>query len=240
MSEDSFYINGVEVKQCRKFPNYCTSKDGNVYRISTGRLMAKTFNKDTEYNYCRLCHNNVAQTVRVSHIVANTGWVINPNPDLYTIINHKDGNKLNDSSDNLEWCTLAQNQKHAVATGLKQVGSELYNSVLNEEDVHEVCKRLQEGFRVKDIADEFSVSKDIVRKIKAGDTYFHVRSLYNIPHKYVSEFSEMTVRWVCEQVLSGYSDKQISENCSNRDLKTIDVKRIRYKIRYKIIVDEYF
>ena len=91
-----------------------------------------------------------------------------------------------------------------------------------------------------DIADMFDVTVDAVRKIKAGDTYFHVRSLYDIPHTYLSEFSESTVRWVCERLCEGLADNKISAITTNKNLKTIDVKRIRYKIRYKYISDEYF
>jgi len=35
-------------------------------------------------------------------------------------INHKDGNKLNNSLDNLEWCTKSHNMKHMYDIGLKK------------------------------------------------------------------------------------------------------------------------
>lgn len=43
-----------------------------------------------------------------------------PNPNGYRCINHKDGNKLNNSLNNLEWVTHAQNNKHAYDIGLKK------------------------------------------------------------------------------------------------------------------------
>lgn len=36
-----------------------------------------------------------------------------PNPDNLPVINHIDGNPLNNSIDNLEWCTQSHNMQHA-------------------------------------------------------------------------------------------------------------------------------
>lgn len=236
------YIQDVLVRQSNLWPNYGCSIKGRVFRwewekeMKVGMLRGDGLKS---YPCVRVSHNCKASWVNV-HVMVAECWVHNDDPELKIEVNHIDGDKTNYIVSNLEWVTKSQNQLHAISTGLKQKGEDLYNSQLTNTQVHIICQELQGGARPKDLAEKYECSVDIIRKIKDGSTYFHIRSLYPMEHNYKKDFSESTVRWVCDKIIKGYSDKTISEESTNKDLVIIEIKRIRNKIRYVHITDEYF
>jgi len=196
--------------------------------------------KHDKYVVFRTSHNNKTGFGFLHKIVADC-WVENDNPGVKTQVNHKDGDKENCTPSNLEWVTASQNQRHALSAGLKQQGEDLYNASLSETEVHEICQMLLDGMRGVDIHQYFpNTSKDVIRKIASGDCYMHIRQLYPIEYNYKNTLSESTVRWICHNILQGYSSVNIAKMSTNNHVTKYEVNRIRYKIRYKIISDEFF
>lgn len=69
----------------------------------------------TGYYYVKLTKNGKRKHLRIHRSLAE---LFIPNPENKPCINHKDGNKLNNSFDNLEWCTSSENNFHGYRTGL--------------------------------------------------------------------------------------------------------------------------
>ena len=95
-------------------PNYAVSDVGDVVNKITGCERKPIFDKHTGYLKLDLYENNIPTRKYIHRLVAETFIGGGDNLD----VNHKDGNKLNNSVDNLEFVTRADNLRHAYDTGL--------------------------------------------------------------------------------------------------------------------------
>lgn len=122
--------NGIIWKTITENPNYEISSDGQIRskerrvknsakseRIVKSRIKKTFMRSDTcQYLYVQLYRNNHFKTYAVHRLVAGAFIA---NPDKKPMVNHLDGNKLNNNAWNLEWCTCAENHRHAWDTNLK-------------------------------------------------------------------------------------------------------------------------
>ena len=79
-------------------------------QILKERIVKTTYPKNGWYPYLSLCKNGIYKNYSIHRLLAE---VFIPNPNNYPVINHIDGNKQNNSLDNLEWCTYSHNNKEA-------------------------------------------------------------------------------------------------------------------------------
>ena len=76
---------------------YMVSDCGNVKRVKSGRILQKK--KRAGYRSVVLCKSSVLKDFYVHRLVASAFL---PNPEGKATVNHKDGNKLNNTVENLE------------------------------------------------------------------------------------------------------------------------------------------
>ena len=98
----------------RSVDRYIKTK-GDAMRMARGMVLANCF--DGNY-YHVLLHGNGKIKVCLIHRLVADAFIENPNN--LPCVNHKDGNKLNNNVNNLEWCTPSYNSKHAFVTGLQK------------------------------------------------------------------------------------------------------------------------
>ena len=105
----------MTLKRISGFSNYAIEDNGNVYsykRSAEGQLLTPSNSPTSPYNKVSLVNDaGESKTLAVHRLVAET---FIKNPKNYNIVNHIDGDKLNNEVTNLEWTDHKGNAKHAV------------------------------------------------------------------------------------------------------------------------------
>lgn len=97
----------AEYRQVPGWP-YSVSDDGKVRNDRTGHILCPAVS-NAGYLRTNFCVGGKMKNVSIHRLVAE---IFVPNPDGKPEVNHKDGNKMNNNADNLEWVTGAENKRH--------------------------------------------------------------------------------------------------------------------------------
>ena len=99
-----------------------------------------------------------------------------PNPKNKPQVNHKDGDKLNNNSKNLEWMTSSENTKHSFDNNLQQKGNGELNSMskITESEVLQIRKLYNEGQKLVPISKQFDISFQAISKIVNKQRWKHI------------------------------------------------------------------
>lgn len=100
----------------KDFPEYSVSNIGKVKRNITGKIL-KSFVNNRGYEQLTLYRNKIKYGPVVHRLVLTA--FVGEIPEGY-VVNHIDGDKLNNDLSNLEIITISENNKHAFRTGLKK------------------------------------------------------------------------------------------------------------------------
>lgn len=98
------------------FENWCVTRDGRIYDVKSGNKIRTYVYGDRKFASYPIGVTNMLLAV---HRAVALAWVENDAPSLKTIVNHIDGDPMNNQDVNLEWTTSSGNNYHAVNTGLR-------------------------------------------------------------------------------------------------------------------------
>jgi len=115
-----------------------------------------------------LTANKVSKTKRLHRLVAKT---FIPNPLELPEVNHKNGLKHDNRSENLEWVTSKQNSEHALRLGLVNLGSKRPNAVLTEKIVQECRIAYAKDFKLDPLVSKFGIGKACIWAAVTGKTW---------------------------------------------------------------------
>lgn len=130
------------------------------------------------YLYSKLSIGGVQKSLFIHKLVAEAFL---ENTENKPHVNHIDGNKINNKVENLEWCTHAENMRHAMRTGLNdghskfKEGNTNSNSKVTSEQVIEI-RRLKTETKLSNyvIGNMFNIYESAVRKIATRQNWKHI------------------------------------------------------------------
>lgn len=94
----------MEEMKSTKYNKYFITKDGKVWSEKSNKFLSPFLKNG--YLAINLSINGNHQAEYIHRLVAEA---FIPNPNNLPCVNHKDENRLNNNIDNLEWCTIADN-----------------------------------------------------------------------------------------------------------------------------------
>ena len=139
---------------------YSVSNLGNIKNITTN----KTLKPFISNGYYLVKLANPKKQLRVHRLVAKA-FVSNPN--MLGIVDHADNDKLNNNSNNLRWCTPAQNRYNS-----KGYGKSKYIGVSEHTSKNKYFKK-------KTKEEVVYTSTRWLAHIKVGDKYMHLGRFIN-------------------------------------------------------------
>lgn len=161
----------------RSLDRYEKSKGGSL-RFRKGRILAQTKRKNG-YLTVSLNREGVNKKHLIHRLVAKA---FIHNIKNLPEVNHEDGNKENNHTYNLVWCTSSYNQKHVFDNGLQKArrGSSNGQAKLNENEINEIKKLYTLGrYSQSILGNMFGISRSQVGRIVRGERWAHMEVIHN-------------------------------------------------------------
>jgi hypothetical protein len=147
--------------------NYNISTRGEVVNHITKQILKPCIG-GKGYLYINLSIDGV-KIKRTLHRLLAEHFI--PNPKLLPVVNHKNGDKMDNALYNLEWMTYSENNIHAYDTNLNiHKGINSHFNKYSEDLIFSICKEIESGTNLRDIPNKLNVKFHLV-----SDVYYRFR-----------------------------------------------------------------
>lgn len=147
--------------------DYLICEDGKIINKHTNRIVKPQKNGKGYYRV------SIGGKMLFVHRLVATIYI--PNPDNYPQVNHKDGNKLNNCVDNLEWVTGKENSQHALKNGLLKIEQQHPFAKLTRTQAQFI--KSHDEISAKELARLFNVTRGTINAIRHGRTWKTVEKI---------------------------------------------------------------
>lgn len=156
-----------------------------IYQVSNlGRVKSFKRNKEIILKLCKdkegYLHVSLYKNKNVKSHTIHRLVLFSFKPKEYfenCVVNHKDGNKSNNTLDNLEWCTITENNQHACDIGLKIgcKGEKNGSTKLKENQIRKIRLDYKNKiFNQTELSKIFNVSITTIGNIVKNKTWSHI------------------------------------------------------------------
>ena len=152
----------IDIKQISGYKNYFITNYGVVINNYTNRVLKQEISRG--YLRVTLSEDNYQKRFLVHRLVAKHFLL---KPIDKNVVNHIDGNKLNNSVENLEWCTASENELHSY----KILGKVNSNRKLNNHAIIDILLNAKKGINqtnkgnIQFYIDKYSVDRKTILNV---------------------------------------------------------------------------
>jgi hypothetical protein len=206
-------INNIET-------DYDINEQGEIYSHKTNKTLTGTV-YNTGYKMVRLTTKEGKKGYAVHRLVAET---FIPNPDNLPIVNHKDGNKLNNCVDNLEWVTQSENRVHAIKTEISKLATGKRIKIDLDNSDKDWKQYQNTNYMVSKDGEVYNTKTNIILK-QTPNKSGYIRYTLRINNQNVSKQAHILVMevWGNQEILSNQVVNHKDGNKTNNNIENLEV-----------------
>jgi hypothetical protein len=142
--------------------NIVVRRDGQISNMDTGHIN-KMFSNTDKYLMINVNQRGKGRRCTMSsRVIAETFFPYLGRGNYFYEVNHIDGDKNNNTIENLEWLTRRENLDHARSSGLFKSGN---NRKIQLEEYKDVLEFIESGVLYKEVARLYGVDGSTITKI---------------------------------------------------------------------------